>query len=226
MDSGAAVLGLSDRDGAYRWRGSNHLGIKARLAATLLGGLFLLSFLLLHVPANVMAHVTRLGPWASAIKAFSLAGCAFVVAGTFPETKATSDRRTPVGWLDMLTPYGMYPFAFGIIAFGVDHFLYTPYIATLVPAWIPGHIFWAYFAGTALIASGVGMIVRVKARLAATLLGTMIFIWILVLHIPRAIADPYSDVGNEWTSTFEALTKSGVAFILGQTLGGERADHA
>jgi len=44
-----------------------------------------------------------------------------------------------------------------------------------------------------------------------------------VLHIPRAIADPYSVIGNEWTSTFEALAKSGVAFILGQTLGRERA---
>jgi len=118
---------------------------------------------------------------------------------------------------------GMYPFAIGVIVFGVDHFLYTPYVATLVPAWIPEHIFWTYFAGTALIASGVGMIVRVKARLTATLLGTMIFIWILVLHIPL-VADPYSGIGNEWTSAFEALAKSGVAFILGQTLGRERAN--
>jgi hypothetical protein len=31
-------------------------------------------------------------------------------------------------------------------------------------------------------------------------------------------------IGNEWTSTFEALAKSGVAFILGQTLDGERAE--
>jgi uncharacterized membrane protein len=194
-------------------------GIKARLAATLLAGLFLLSLMLLHLPANVMAHVTSLGGWTTALKAFSLAGCSFVVAGTFPKTEEDSVQQGPIAWLDKLIPLGMYPFAIVVIAFGLCHFLYTPYIATLVPGWIPGHVFWAYFAGAALIASGLGMIVRVKARLAATLLGTMIFIWILVLHIPRAIADPYSDVGNEWTSTFEALAKSGVAFILGQTLG-------
>ena len=199
-------------------------GIKARLAATLLAGFFLLSFVLLHIPANVMAGVTKLGGWTGALKAFSLAGCALVVAGTLPETETGSGRRTAVGWLDKLIPLGMYPFAIGIIAFGLDHFLYTSYVATLVPAWIPGHIFWTYFAGTALIASGVGMIVRVKARLAATLLGATIFTWVLVLHIPRAVADPYSGIGNEWTSTFEALAKSGVAFILGQTLGGERAE--
>lgn len=197
-------------------------GLKPRTAATLLAGLFLLSFVLLHIPANVMAGVKTLGGWTGALKAISLAGCALVVAGTFSESEADSVRRSPIGWLDELIPLGMYPFASVVIAFGLCHFLYTPYVASLVPGWIPGHVFWAYFAGTALIASGMGMIVRVKARLAATLLGAMILTWILILHIPRAIADPYSDVGNEWTSTLEALAKSGVAFILGETLAGER----
>jgi hypothetical protein len=62
------------------------------------------------------------------------------------------------------------------------------------------------------------MIFRVQARLAATLLGAMILTWVIVLHIPRAIADPYSGVGGEWSSVFVALAESGVAFILGETL--------
>jgi hypothetical protein len=37
------------------------------------------------------------------------------------------------------------------------------------------------------------------------------------------VADPYSEIGNEWTSTFAVLAKSGVAFILGETLP-ERAE--
>jgi uncharacterized membrane protein YphA (DoxX/SURF4 family) len=199
-------------------------GFKARAAAILLSGLFLLSFVLLHVPANLIAGVKSLGGWALAIKAFSLAGCALVVAGTSPATQAGNSRSSSTGLRDKLIRLGMYPFAIGIIAFGVCHFLYTPYVATLVPAWIPGHVFWTYFAGTALIASGLGMIVGVKARLAATLLGAMILTWILILHIPRAVADPYGDVGNEWTSTLEALAKTGVAFILGETLGGSKAE--
>ena len=112
----------------------------------------------------------------------------------------------------------MYPLAIMVIVFGADHFLYMPFVSSLVPAWIPGHIFWTYFAGAALIAAGAGMIFRVKARLAATLLGTMIFAWVLVLHIPRAVADPYGLIGNEWTSVFEALAFSGIAFILGRIL--------
>jgi hypothetical protein len=42
----------------------------------------------------------------------------------------------------------------------------------------------------------------------------MMFLWVFLLHIPRAIADPRGSLGNEWTSVFEALAYSGVAFIL------------
>jgi hypothetical protein len=198
--------------------GSILTGIKARADSTLLAALFLLSVLLLHIPANLMAGVTSLGGWTLAFKAFTFAGCALVVAGTFPATE-TGIWRTFIGRLEKLVPLGKYPLAITVIAFGIDHFLYVPFVASLVPAWIPGHVFWIYFAGTALIASGVGMMVPKTARLAATLLGAMLFAWVLVLHIPRAIADPFSGVGNEWSSVFEALAWSGVAFILGQTLG-------
>jgi uncharacterized membrane protein YphA (DoxX/SURF4 family) len=103
-----------------------------------------------------------------------------------------------------------------MIAFGTDHFLYVPFVASLVPVWIPGPIFWTYFAGVALIAGGVGMMMPMTARLAATMVGIMLFLWVLMLHIPRAIADPFSLIGNEWTSVFQALALSGVAFILGE----------
>ena len=34
-----------------------------------------------------------------------------------------------------------------------------------------------------------------------------------MLHIPRAIADPHSGLGNEWTSVCETLAFSGIAFM-------------
>lgn len=199
-------------------------GFKARTAATLLGGLFLLSAVLLQVPGYVMAGVKVWVRWYSAFEAFSFAGCALVVAGTLPRTGGRGGWRTPIEWLDKLIPWGMVPFAILVIVFGVDHYLDTAAVATLVPAWIPFHIFWTYFVGTALIAAGLGMILRVKARLAATLLGAMLLTWVLVLHIPRAIADPYSGIGEECTNALEALAESGVAFILGATLGRKRAE--
>jgi hypothetical protein len=193
-------------------------GIRARAAALLLGVLFLLSAVLLHVPAQLLSGASTLGSWTDAFKALAFAGGAFVIAGMLPKASDGRGLSSVAGLLEKLIPLGMYPLAIMVIIFGIDHFLYPMFVATLVPGWIPWHLFWAYFAGVALIASGVGMMVRVTARLAATLLGVMIFLWVLMLHIPRAVADPYGAIGNEISSVFEALAFSGLAFILGQTL--------
>jgi len=53
--------------------------------------------------------------------------------------------------------------------------------------------------------------------LFGALTAVMIFIWLLVLHIPRAVADPYGANGNEITSCFEALAFSGIALIIAMT---------
>jgi uncharacterized membrane protein YphA (DoxX/SURF4 family) len=100
------------------------------------------------------------------------------------------------------------------VVFGIEHFVYPAFVATLVPAWIPGHLFWTYFAGVALIAGGIGMMVKSTTRIASLMVGIMIFLWLLMLHIPRAIADPRTGLGNEWTSVFEALAFSGIGFML------------
>ena len=111
-------------------------------------------------------------------------------------------------------PFGRFFLPITAIVFGVGHFLYTGFVATLVPSWIPEALFWTYFAAVALIAAGVAMILAILPRSASLLLGIMIFLWFICLHIPRAIADPHSALGNEWTSVFEALAFSGIAFIL------------
>jgi hypothetical protein len=159
---------------------------------------------------NVAQGMTSLGAWAVALKAFAFAGCSLVIAATYPD--GVSDRSPR-----RMARCGTAPFAIMLIAFGIDHFIYLPFIATLVPAWIPAHIFCTRFAGIALIAAGIGMFVPMTARLAGTLLGAMLLAWVILLHIPRAIADPCGMVGNEWTSVFQALAFSGVAFILGAT---------
>ena len=75
-------------------------------------------------------------------------------------------------------------------------------------------MFWTYFAAVALIGSGVSLITKIKISLVSLLMGIMIFIWLLILHIPRAVATPELDNGNEITSVFQALAFSGVGFVL------------
>jgi len=42
----------------------------------------------------------------------------------------------------------------------------------------------------------------------------MVFIWFLILHIPRAVVAPVTDNGNELSSVFESLGVSGIAFVI------------
>jgi uncharacterized membrane protein YphA (DoxX/SURF4 family) len=186
-------------------------GKGVRAAALLLGAGLLAALVLRDIPFQASTNYSPIASWNNCFKALTLAGGAFAVAASAPGPgSATWDRR--------FVSFGCFAIAVTVAVFGVEHFMYAAFVADLVPSWIPGHLFWTYFCGSALVAAGAGMILRVKARLAAGLLGLMIFVWLLILHIPRAFADPHGDQGNECTSVFEALAFTGIAFIVAQLL--------
>ncbi len=172
-------------------------GKQARGMGLLLSAIGLMSVLLLYVP-QLAATPHNPGLWTNAGKALALAGAGLLVARSL----------TGLG--------GFFLSAFLILA-GVQHFFYAQFVAGLVPAWIPGHLFWTYFAGIALIAGGIGMIVPMTKRLAGCLSGAMILAWVFLLHIPRAVAAPHDS--NETTAVFEALAVSGAAFLVARKEG-------
>jgi uncharacterized membrane protein len=183
---------------------------KGRKVAAFTGAAFIILIIVAHVPTQVSGSPGHIAVWNNAFKALTLCGGAWVVAGSLKEQTPGLPR-----FLEAVMPFGKYFLPITVITFGIEHFIYKEFVAKLVPTWIPGGgLFWTYFAGVALILAGVAMIVNIQARLASLLLGTMIFLWFLFLHIPRAIADPHTDHGNEWTSVFEALAFSGIAFML------------
>ena len=48
------------------------------------------------------------------------------------------------------------------------------------------------------------------------LLGTMILLWVILLHLPRIIASPRD--AYEWTNVFQALAISASAFVIVRSL--------
>jgi len=184
--------------------------LRGRKVAAWTGVALVALVVIAHVPNQLTgAYAAVLGTWTNVFKELTLAGGAWIAAMSF----GREESGLP-SWLERALPLGRYFFAFTLAVFGVDHFLYPKFVASLVPGWVGAPMFWTYFAGVALIAGGLGMMVRRVARPASLLVGAMIFLWLLMLHIPRAIADPYTNVGNEWTSVFEALAFSGMAFML------------
>jgi hypothetical protein len=192
------------------------LGKRVRGFSLLLGGIFFLLFLVGHLPYQLANNLHNLGAWTNSLKTLTLSGGAFIVAASLPVQRYSSPEHVSSlsRWLENCIPAGPVFVSVFLIICGIDHFLYTGFVATLVPSWISGAMFWTYFAGSALIGAGVAIILRIKIRLVAGLLGIMIFLWFLLLHIPRAIADPTGNKGNECVSVFEALCFSGFAFIL------------
>jgi uncharacterized membrane protein len=185
---------------------------QVRLASLLLGSLILLSFFVFYLPL-LLATAPFSGLWTNAGKALALSGGAFLIAEIVSKTNTGSRRLIPLSRLFLS--------AFLILA-GVQHFMFASFVANLVPRWIPGHLFWTYFAGVALIAGGLGILIPNVRRLAALLSGTMIFLWVVLLHIPRALSAPRDS--NETTAVFEALAISGTALLLA-TLDGVSAQR-
>ncbi len=189
---------------------------RARQVSLILGAVLLLMVLAFQISGQ--PSPAHLAVWTDPLKELTLSGGAFMIAGTF----AGKDPRSVLfGLLEKLIPAGKYFLAITMIVFGFMHFVYTGFVVTLVPQWIPWHLFWTYFAGISLIAAGLGIMLNIKRHLAARWLGIMIFLWVLLLHIPRAIIDPHSGNGNEWTSVFEAIVFSGLAFIIADSSDGK-----
>jgi uncharacterized membrane protein YphA (DoxX/SURF4 family) len=183
---------------------------KARWATMVLGISLLIRVLVVHLP-RVLVNLHDPGPWTSAGEILSICGGAFVMSGAL--SRQTAGSTTADNGLTIRA--GQVLFALPLVIVGVQHFLYAKFIATLIPAWIPGHLFWAYFVGVAFFVAALAIVTRRVVPLAPALLGLMFLRWVLILHAPRVAASQYNS--DEWTSRFVALAMSGCAWAVAGT---------
>ena len=179
-------------------------------AARVLGVLFGVVFLL-YLPGIFAAPGVGF-MWTNPCKTLALLGGAILVAVTpdlHAEIKSAGQTGQAVKRARLLCAVLFGGF---LVVCGVQHFVYADFVAQMVPAWLPGHRFWTYFTGIALISGGVGVNFKPASRLAALGSGAMIFLWIIFLHLPRALANR-TDAG-ETSAIFEALALCGIAFLL------------
>jgi uncharacterized membrane protein YphA (DoxX/SURF4 family) len=148
---------------------------------------------------NIVLHG---GARTAAVEALKFGCQAFILAALLP--------GNPSPAIDRLALAARFLFAFSLIVFGVQHFLYAAYIATLVTAWIPVHRFWVYLSGAGFVAAGIA--IGVRARLASLMLAAMLFFRVVVLHLPRSIAAWNN--ADEWSSLFVALGLGGGSLVV------------
>jgi len=154
--------------------------------------IFIFSFLCRHLPNMFTAKSAEDLLWhVNAYKTLALCGGAVVVAISFSEQE---DRQFSKGVSNgFLLVAGCIFLAFFFIDAGLAHFKFHDFIInSFIPAYIPAHGFWTYFCGIALIAGGIGILIRKTRKWAAALTGLMILLCFFLLHITRAfVALPY-----------------------------------
>ena len=178
---------------------------KADVAALVLGVLFLVLTLCLHVPLLVR-DVHNGGAWTVFAELLAFSGGFFCIAGLISSSSIAPKSRFT------LIVVGKFLFVSSLVIFGILHFVYADYIATLIPSWIPAPLFWAYFVGVAFFGTAISLLVNWQRTLATGLLGLMFLLWVVLLHAPRVIKKTHAE--PEWTSLLVALTMSGIAFTI------------
>jgi len=127
---------------------------------------------------------------------------------------------------DKLILFGPLFYAAPLAAFGTEHFTLTAAIASIVPPWIPWHLFWTYFVGVCFIAAALSLVTGIQARLAASLLALNFFLFVVLMDIPGWAQDPRDRFGL--TLALRELSFSGGALALAASLtelSRERAAH-
>jgi uncharacterized membrane protein YphA (DoxX/SURF4 family) len=96
---------------------------------------------------------------------------------------------------DKLILFGPLFYAAPLAAFGTEHFTLTKGIASIVPQWIPWHIFWAYFVGACFIAAALSLVTGIQTRLAASLLALNFFLFVVLMDLPAWAQSPRDRFG-------------------------------
>jgi hypothetical protein len=104
----------------------------------------------------------------------------------------------------------------------VDHLIALAPIATLIPAWIPWHVFWIAFFGIGFIGAGLSIGLNLRQYWGAVCLGLMFGIWVFTLHLPRVLGlygipgAPHNP--NEWSSLSIAIALWGGPWALASNI--------
>jgi hypothetical protein len=171
----------------------------------LAGAIWLIWLLALHIPLLIMTYNVAT-EWTPTFEVAGFVSGALILMAV---------SNASVGRQFNLIRAGSYIFAVGLIVFFVLHIKYAAFIATLIPAWVPQHLFFAYFVGGAFLITALSIFTRFYVRLCTGLLGLMFLIWFFILHLPRVITDWQTE--PEWTSMFVVIGFSGVAFLIAST---------
>jgi uncharacterized membrane protein len=113
-------------------------------------------------------------------------------------------------------------FGLTCVFYGASHFVYADYTAGMVPTWLPSPLGLAYFTGLGHLAAGIGIIVGILPRLAATLEAIMMSSFGLLVWVPSFFAQPRppwaTPPQNQWSELVVNIVLAASACIVATSL--------
>lgn len=135
---------------------------------------------------------------------------------------ATRNELARARGLDKVVALSNLCFAIPLAVFGAEHLSEAKSMMNGVPLYIPGRLFWAYFVGVALIAASLSIATKIQVRWSGLLFGIMMFVFLALIHIPRAHSQPYERI--PLTIVFREMSFAGGGWALaGSAIGRDRA---
>ena len=186
----------------------------AAMAARLLLATFLFWMLLLRLP-NFLRTPLFAACWSVFPLAVMLSGTVVLYVGF-----STDWDREHFRSISSITGLRIARIIYGLslIFFGAAHFIDVKDTISLIPNWIPGHLFWAYFTGCAFIGAGISVVIGVFARLAAVLSAVQIGLFLFLVWIPIVAAG--STVPFQWSETFLNTALLASAWVIADSYRG------
>jgi hypothetical protein len=90
--------------------------------------------------------------------------CGFKKLSPFVSERRSTQGRTVLNSyeksLNVPPRFGEFLVALLMVYSCLVHFKFAQFVAAIVPSWMPGRLFWAYFTGVALLAAGISIVVR------------------------------------------------------------------
>jgi uncharacterized membrane protein len=179
---------------------------RLRAVGAWLAALLLLGWVALHVPA-VLQRPTSIVDWLGLAETAAMAGAALMFAAAWSGIAAAGTVRRG----------GYVVFGLAALVFGLSHFEYAEFTASMIPPWLPARVPLAYFTGAAHALAGLAILTGVRRTLAAWLEAAMMAAFVALVHLPRVLAHP--DIRMEWTMLFVAVTLSASAGLVAAISG-------
>lgn len=196
------------------------VGRVAGLASALLGVMFLGFVVLMDVEGLAVRPGDRFME-ALTLRELSFSLCSFALAASL-----ANERWRGLG--ERVATVARVVVGAVVVFYGVENVLHAQFVPVIplempLPAWMPLHLLIGYATGAAMVAAGLAMVANWHARRAATLVGVVVCVVVLLVYLPILVVHPVEiDIGMNYFA--DTLCFGGAVLCLAGSIPPDRRD--